>query len=65
MTEKTWLNKMETAEYIGVATRTIDRWRKEPQIYYHFPAPRYVAGRPRWNIKDLDAWIASQPKTAD
>lgn len=53
---------METAEYVGVTTRTIDRWRKEE--WYNFPAPRYVAGRPRWNIKDLDAWIASQPKTA-
>lgn len=37
MTNKTWLNKMETAEYIGITTRTIDRWRKEPQTYYHFP----------------------------
>lgn len=62
MTNKTWLNKMETAEYIGITTRTIDRRRKEE--WYNFPAPRYVAGRPRWNIKDLDAWIASQPKTA-
>lgn len=62
MTTKTWINKMETAEYVGVTTRTIDRWRKEGR--YNFPAPRYVAGCPRWNIKDLDAWIASQPKTA-
>lgn len=51
MTTKTWINKMETAEYVGVTTRTIDRWRKEN--WYNFPAPRYVAGRPRWNIKDL------------
>lgn len=46
MTNKTWLNKMETAEYIGITTRTIDRWRKEPQTYYHFPGLRAMSQPP-------------------
>lgn len=55
----TWLSKMDVASYLGLTTRTIDRWRKE--AWRNFPHPRYVAGRPRWNIKDVDAWMEKQP----
>ncbi len=51
-----WISKAETAAYLGVTTRTIDSWRKMGYL----PAPRYLAGRPRWNVQELDAWLSKQ-----
>lgn len=56
----TWLSKMELATYLGITTRTVDRWRKGAD-FYKFPTPRYIAGRPRWHIKDIDNWMSKQP----
>ena len=50
----TWLSKMELATYLGITTRTVDRWRKDA-------TPRYIAGRPRWHIKEVDNWMSKQP----
>lgn len=55
-----WISKSELATYIGVTPRTIDRWKKANYI----PAPRYLAGRPRWNVKEIDAWVSKQPTRA-
>lgn len=56
----TWLTRAELAQYIKCSVRTLDRWRKENYL----PAPKYVTGHPRWNVKDIDAWIARQPDKA-
>ena len=56
----TWLSKMELATYLGITTRTVDRWRKDAD-FYKFPTPRYIAGRRRWHIKDIDNWMSKQP----
>lgn len=56
-----WMTRAALAEYLSCTVRTIDRWRKENYL----PAPRYVGGRPRWKLKDIDQWIARQPDKAD
>ena len=34
----TWLSKMELATYLGITTRTVDRWRKDADFYKFRPA---------------------------
>lgn len=37
----TWLSKMELATYLGITTRTVDRWRKDADLYKFPDAPLY------------------------
>ena len=56
----TRLGKMELATYLGITTGTADRRRKDAD-FYKFPTPRYIAGRPRRHIKDIDSRMSKQP----
>lgn len=54
-----WLNRKQTAEYVMVSLRLLDRWRR---IGY-FPKGHYVGSRPVWSTDDLDEWIKSHPNS--
>lgn len=55
-----WLNRKQTAEYIMVSLRQLDRWRR---IGY-FPKGSYVGSRPVWSTDELDEWIRGHPNSS-
>ena len=57
MTERTgYLSTRQAAEYLGLSTRTLDRYRVsgDGPVFHRF------GGRVRYLRDDLDAWAASR-----
>lgn len=48
------MSSSELAEFIGIDTRTLRRWRGEEW----FPAPLDLGGRLRWRKRDVDEALA-------
>ena len=63
-----WLSEGEAAAYIGVARRTMQRWRKNKGIVLDDgtvkPGPKYYqpAGNIRYDRDELDAWIVGNAR---
>ena len=44
----------DVAARYSVTTRSIDRWRKDPDLA--FPQPIYINDRKYWSLADLEKW---------
>jgi len=44
----------DVAARYSVTTRSIDRWRKSPDLA--FPQPIYINDRKYWSLADLEKW---------
>jgi hypothetical protein len=44
----------DVAARYSVTTRSIDRWRKDPELA--FPQPIYINDRKYWSLADLEKW---------
>ena len=44
----------DVAARYSVTTRSIDRWRKDPDLA--FPQPIYINDRKYWSLADLENW---------
>jgi len=44
----------DVAARYSVTTRSIDRWRKDPELA--FPQPIYINDRKYWSLADLEEW---------
>jgi hypothetical protein len=44
----------DVAARYGVTPRSIDRWRKDPELA--FPKPIYIRDRKYWSVKELVNW---------
>jgi len=53
-----WLTRAEAAQYIGLATKTLDNWRacKDPRR----PPCYSPGGKIMYKQSDLDAWLEKQ-----
>lgn len=51
------LSEQQVEQYYGLRVRTLQRWRLESR------GPRYrkLHGLVRYDVRDLDSWIASAP----
>jgi len=51
------LSEQQVEQFYGLKVRTLQRWRLESR------GPRYrkLHGLVRYDVRDLDAWIASAP----
>jgi len=51
------LSEQQVEQYYGLRVRTLQRWRLESR------GPRYrkLHGLVRYDVRDLDAWIAAAP----
>jgi len=57
-----WLDKCGAADLIGVHPGSFDRYRRtDPSI----PPPYWLTPtRPRWKRDEVEAWLASRPRSA-
>jgi hypothetical protein len=44
----------DVAARYGVTPRSIDRWRKDPELA--FPQPIYIRDRKYWSLGELERW---------
>jgi hypothetical protein len=44
----------DVAARYSVTTRSIDRWRKDPELA--FPQPIFIRDRKYWSLADLEKW---------
>lgn len=53
-----WLTRAEAAQYIGLATKTLDNWRacNDPRR----PPSYNIGGKVLYKQGDLDAWLEKQ-----
>ena len=54
------LSKRETADFLGVSTRQVDRWDADRSDLRSFPPSRRIAGRKRWLESAIHEWAESQ-----
>jgi hypothetical protein len=52
-----WARNKQTADYLGVSTMTLWRWKKSSKL--NFPAAAVVNGIERNNLDLVDEWMAS------
>jgi hypothetical protein len=55
------LPTVKVAERYGVTTRSIYRWKEDPEL--GFPKPLVINSRGYWNLTDLEAWERQQQRT--
>lgn len=57
--ESPWLGRTAAAAYLGLAPRTLDRWRCSGGGPPYYKLRNYLV---RYRIADLDTWVSSQPR---
>jgi hypothetical protein len=50
-----WVKNKVLAEYLGVTTMTLHRWRCDPKL--NFPQPSVVRGLPHTDLEAVDKWL--------
>jgi predicted DNA-binding transcriptional regulator AlpA len=57
------LTVAQTCERLGINRATLHRWRTKPERAPRgFPLPRQIAGRLSWGAREIDEWLAAQPR---
>ena len=60
--QKRWLSKVEAAEYLGVSTATIRRLTQDGKLHPSRTTDSINKGEPRWDVRDLDAYMERKIK---
>ncbi len=50
-----YLRAIEVANYFGVTTMGLWRWRKDPKL--GFPKPHEVNGTPYFDLGEIESWM--------
>lgn len=55
------LDRRALAKYLGIHTRTLDRFKGEGLILHPLGGP----GLPKWHVSEVEAWVVNGRPTAE